>query len=170
MLYVYGNAPFRQVWDYMHIYYTPVPIIDAGTDIKTCDTTSVTISSSSGQNYASLLWTTTGTGTFTDPTSLHPVYKPSESDLLSGLISLIVTATGQGSCPSISDSLILQLIQPPLANAGCSEQICNSTQYTVNDASAQNYASVLWTDNGSGTLLNSGTLTPSVYSGGRLNR
>jgi gliding motility-associated-like protein len=161
VLYVYGNAPCGQTWSYMHINYTPKPIIEAGPDIKTCNTTPVTISSSSGQNYASLLWTTSGTGTFSDPTSLHPIYEPSESDVLSGLISLIVTATGQGNCPSMSDSLILQLIQPPLVNAGADVQFCNSTQYTVNDASAQNYSSLIWTDNGSGTLLNSGTLTPT---------
>ena len=57
-------------------------------------------------NVTGLIWTTTGTGTFTpSDTSLNAVYFPSTDDLK--LDSIIIIATTIGSCNPVIDSIIV---------------------------------------------------------------
>ena len=49
----------------------------------------------------------------------------------------------------------------PTANAGSDASTCGTSPYEVSGASATNYASVSWSHNGSGSISNSTTLTPT---------
>lgn len=49
----------------------------------------------------------------------------------------------------------------PTANAGADAYTCGTAGYTVNDATATNYASVSWGHNGSGSISNGNTLAPT---------
>jgi len=78
-------------------------------------------------NYASIQWTTSGTGGFNDATILNPIYTPSASDNNSGSVVLTVTATGYTPCASSNGQIALALIEPAppiLSNADTS--LCQS--------------------------------------------
>jgi hypothetical protein len=44
-----------------------------------------------GTDYTTIEWVTSGTGTFNDPTVMHPVYSPSAGDIASGSVDLTLT-------------------------------------------------------------------------------
>lgn len=89
------------------------PDIYAGNDQNVCPGSSVSLNEAYGSNYSTVYWTTSGDGTFDDPTLLHPVYTPGTNDLLSDVITVTITAQGIGNgatCTPAVDSLDLNII------------------------------------------------------------
>lgn len=151
------------VSDNMLLTLSNLPTVNAGPDVAHCGSASLTLSGSSATNFSSLLWTTSGNGTFSNPTALHPIYNPGAGDVMSGSVILTLTAYGTGSCASssVSDQMEIFINPLPVAQAGSPASVCQGTSYTVSDASASNYTSITWSSSGTGTFLNNGTLTPT---------
>jgi PKD repeat protein/cation transport regulator ChaC len=135
------------------------PVADAGTTGETCEGVSFTVSDASASNYSSLLWTTDGTGTLTDAATLTPTYTPGDGE--TGQITLTLTAQGLADCPEATSQMTLNIIIGPTADAGSDGYTCEDFSYTVDGASATNYSSLSWTENGTGYLLNETTLSPT---------
>ncbi len=136
---------------------------DAGPDRTTCGATPLMISGSEAQNFSTLLWETSGNGTFSDIHVLHPIYTPGASDTGSGHSRLILHAFGQGACPQSDDTLVLSFAVPPSVQAGPDEATCQGSSMAIAGASALNYSSILWSSSGQGTLDGSNQLVP-LYS------
>ncbi|MBW8050682.1 MAG: PKD domain-containing protein [Cytophagales bacterium] len=81
----------------------------AGPDTNICDTGSYTITGATiGGSATSLLWTTSGNGTFDDSTLLAAIYTPSAADTAAGCVTLTITTNNPaGPCPAVSDSMVL---------------------------------------------------------------
>lgn len=138
------------------------PFVFAGNDATICSDSTVTLSSSDTSYCSTVLWTTSGNGTFDNPTLLHPVYTPGIADIFAGTVNLTITGKGLGlSCPSPSSIVVVTIIKPVTANAGPNVSTCGGASYTFNGATAANYSSLLWTHNGTGTLLNPTTINPT---------
>jgi gliding motility-associated-like protein len=159
----FGIIPCGNAADTMLLNITPKATANAGPDISSCGSTPVTLVAATASNYTSLQWSTSGSGTFNDPTILNPIYTPSAADILNGNVILTLTANAGVPCPATSDNMTLTISKEAIANAGPDQSTCEGTSYMIMGASAQNYTSVLWTDNGMGTLTGSNTLTP-VYN------
>ncbi len=158
-----GNGSCADSTDTMLLTITPVPLAYAGLDAYICETETYVLIDAEAENYASLLWTTSGDGTFSDPTSLHPEYFPGISDILNEGVDLALTASGLGSCGDVSDTMTLWISPLPEADAGPDGQMCSSqTIYSILNASAANYTSLLWTTNGTGTFYDNTVINP-VY-------
>ena len=87
------------------------PSVNAGIDNTICAGESYVIQNSSAANYTSLVWTTSGTGTFNDTTSPTPTYFPTNADFDSGSITLTLTAENT-SCTQpqqVIDTMVLTL-------------------------------------------------------------
>jgi hypothetical protein len=87
------------------------PSVNAGTDNTICAGESYVIENSSAANYTTLVWTTSGTGTFNDTTSTAPTYFPTNADFDSGSITLTLTAENT-SCTQpqeVVDTMLLTL-------------------------------------------------------------
>ena len=87
------------------------PSVNAGIDNTICAGESYVIQNSSAANYTSLVWTTSGTGTFNDTTSPTPTYFPTNADFDSGSITLTLTADNT-SCTQpqqVIDTMVLTL-------------------------------------------------------------
>jgi len=87
------------------------PSVNAGTDNTICAGESYVIQNSSAANYTSLVWTTSGTGTFNDTTSPSPTYFPTNADFNNGSITLTLTAENT-SCTQpqqVIDTMVLTL-------------------------------------------------------------
>ncbi|MCA1741048.1 MAG: hypothetical protein LC630_00980, partial [Bacteroidales bacterium] len=141
--------------------------VSAGPDQTICSNTSASITGTRGGSATSVTWTTSGTGTFGSATSLSTTYTPSAADITAGTVNLTITTNNPpGPCPEVSDFLILTIVRAPSAYAGADDATCEGNAYTVSDATASNYLTLTWTENGAGSITaGQGTLTPTYTPG-----
>ncbi len=158
-----SGAPCNEsVSDQMILTIEALPDVYAGTDATVCEGSAYAITSSTATNYASVLWSTSGTGTFVNQAAVQTSYTPSAADILAGSVTLTLTANSNAPCSSNpSDSFVLTITGAALADAGIDATTCYSSSYNVTTASAENYSAINWTHNGSGTLINAGTISPT---------
>ncbi|MFZ4520803.1 MAG: T9SS type A sorting domain-containing protein, partial [Bacteroidales bacterium] len=126
-----------------------------------CETMDYSLSLATVTNSSSLLWTTSGTGTFNNPEAIHPVYTPGEADINAGSVILTLTSYGNLPCGNVTSSMTLNINKAPIANAGSNVTVCQATAHTISGATASNYQTIHWTENGPGSLSNASTLTPT---------
>jgi hypothetical protein len=93
------------------------PLVNVGPDGAVYAGQSFTIIGSSASNYESLLWTTSGDGTFDDPTELHPTYIPGDDDIEAGTVTLTLTVEGHDPCGDFSSSMDLDIVNEPTNRA-----------------------------------------------------
>ncbi|MDP4280850.1 MAG: T9SS type A sorting domain-containing protein [Bacteroidota bacterium] len=113
--------------------------------------------------YDSLLWVTSGTGTFSDPKILDPVYTPSDQDNSAGNVNLTLHAYSQNK--DTASTLQLTLVPQAIISAGNNASICAGSTYSLNNATAQNYTSLQWSTSGNGTFSDPSLINP-VYTPG----
>jgi len=86
------------------------PQANAGTDAHIADDQTFTVTTATAFHYSSLLWTTSGTGTFSDNGLLTPTYYPGEEDIASGEVKLTLTAYPIETCEDeASDEMMLTM-------------------------------------------------------------
>ena len=147
--------------DTMVLTYIPAPVSNAGADVLVCENTSLNIIDASVANSTSVLWSTSGSGSFSNASTVTTVYSPSLADIAAGSVILTLTVNGNATCTPATDQKIVTFILNPVVNAGADTHIC-TTPFILSGATSANCASVVWTiQTGSGTLANAGTLTPS---------
>ncbi|MBN3035617.1 MAG: T9SS type A sorting domain-containing protein, partial [Bacteroidales bacterium] len=114
-------------------------------------------------NYTSLLWTTSGTGTFNNTGILEPEYTPSEDDILNGSVELTLTVTGPTN--TVSDYMILTINQEAMADAGSDFTICETGTALLTNASASGYSSLNWSTSGDGYFDDNSLIHPEYFPG-----
>ncbi len=138
--------------------------VNAGPATATiCSSQAYTTSGTFGGGATSVTWTTSGDGIFGNVSNAVTTYTPGTSDISSGSVTLTLTTNDpNGPCPAVSDFLTLSVVKAPSAYAGADVAICQGSIYTVNDATASDYNTLNWTENGSGSITaGQGTLTPT---------
>jgi len=120
--------------------------------------------SASATNYAHLLWTTSGNGTFNDSAVLNPVYTPGTADMSGMPVTLTLTAFAAGSGSNVTDQILVSFIAGPTANAGSDAAICQGSTHTL-AGTASNQASILWSTSGNGTFSSTSSFDPDYYPG-----
>lgn len=151
------------------VVITPLPTIAAGADTVICEGSVATLHASA-INYSTVLWTTSGSGSFGSPTQLTTTYTPGLTDILTGSVTLTVSVNGTSACSSqlLSDQLILTITGLPETYAGTDATICITDVYGLN-GSAANYTTVTWSTSGNGVFSNIHILDP-VYTPGTLDQ
>jgi len=96
------------------IYVFDAPDVYAGPDAQICLGRTLKLLNSDEANTVSLLWITSGDGTFDDNTLLHAEYNPGAGDILAGTVTLTLTGYGvlqdeEACAPSVS-SLTLSIV------------------------------------------------------------
>ncbi|MBK7030046.1 MAG: hypothetical protein IPH45_12910 [Bacteroidales bacterium] len=159
-----SDAPCTDATDQMTITITPAATVSAGADATICETGSYTLAGSSVANAASVLWSTSGTGTFNNISALHPIYTPSAADITAGAVTLTITATPAAPCTAVSDAMVLNINRQATVNAGADATICETVgTYTISGATAAHATAYLWATSGTGTFDDATTLNP-VYT------
>ncbi|MCC9062228.1 T9SS sorting signal type C domain-containing protein [Flavobacterium sp. F-30] len=141
-----------------------LPTATAGGSITICSNGSATVSGATSTN-GTVQWTFSGgSGTLSNPTTLTPTYTPSLGGTARTVI-LTMTVTSNNACsPQIATATYTVNIQgAPTAVSSGSQTICVNGSATISGASATN-GTVVWTHNGSGTITNAATLTPTYNS------
>lgn len=134
------------------------PSANAGVDATVCEGLEVQMAAQAA-NYQTLLWETSGTGTFNNPAILNPIYTPSTQDVQAGSVTLTLTASKAGS-PTATDNVVITLVSAPTAFAGNSSAICEGSAFSLSEAVAANYTQLFWTTSGTGTFDDINALTP----------
>lgn len=145
------------------------PVATAGPTINTC-TTSGAINITSGSSsvgHSSIAWSSSGSGTFTNATSLTLcTYNPSPSDITAGSVILTLTAYGNPPCNPVTSTKVLAISRTMTANAGTAITTCSSSG-AINisaGSSATNHTTVTWSSSGTGTFVNPNSLTTCTYA------
>ena len=144
----------------VQIDYPERPIVSAGDNGEICTTTSTYTLNGSAVDADSIVWSTSGTGTFDNANALDAIYTPSLADKLDGQVQLTLTAFGSGKCGSASDQMVLTIWQAATAYAGRDAAVAPAESYQVLDAAISNSESFSWTLIGDGTLLDADKLSP----------
>lgn len=159
-----SNVGCGSVSDTKTITFIGYPTADAGTNLVICEGSSITIGGAATTASNSVYWTTSGSGTFVNGTTLTPTYHPSAADIAAGIITLSLHATPNAPCTGEAiDNTILTIKHNPVVFAGADATICQYQLYTNTDATAANYTSVIWASTGTGTFDNTNALI-STYS------
>ena len=153
------NAQCGMASDSMILHITPGPTGDAGPDATTCDGQPYTVSGAWANNYANLLWVSTGQGTLTDYNSLTPTYTPAPGE--TGTIMLTMIIYGLNPCGQVSSSMNLTISTAPSAYAGPDTLNCGTTPFLITESSASGYTSIQWSTSGTGTFDNVTLLHPT---------
>lgn len=164
-----SNGSCANVTSTKTLTITPAATSVAGTAITTCSTTgAINITTgSSATNQSSIAWTSSGTGTFANATSLTLcTYNPSAADITAGSVTLTLTAYGNSPCGNVTSTKTLTISKAMTAVAGTTISTCSSVG-AVNitaGSSATNQSSVTWTSSGTGTFANANSLTLCTYT------
>ena len=89
-------------------------IADAGLADDVCEGSTYTLSGTSAANYSSIGWASTGTGTFTNGTTLTPTYDPSAADIAAGSVTLTLTSIGNAPCSDATSTMVLTINPLPV--------------------------------------------------------
>ena len=162
----YGNAPCDvPATDDMILYIQALPDVYAGADAAVCEGQYYTMADASATDYASVMWTTSGSGQFDNPAVVNPVYLPSAGDLADGSVTLTLTGYAEEPCAGMdSDAMTLSFSLLPFADAGADDAVCGIEEYTL-DGYAEDYVSVEWTTSGDGTFDDNSILDATYTPG-----
>ena len=159
----FGNAPCGDVADTITLTIIAPATVNAGIDAAIC-ADDIAQLEASGTDYSSVLWETSGDGTFSDASSLSPTYQPGSGDINTGQATLTLSATGNGSCPVVADQLEIAINKLTLASAGNDTTICKTASLIVK-GSVQYADSYLWSTSGNGTFENPSSLVTAYFPG-----
>jgi hypothetical protein len=142
-----------EVSDQMTVSFTTQAEAYAGEDIDLCSSSQfIPLEGATAANYSALLWTTSGSGTFTTTTELESEYIAVDDDFTIGFVEVYLTATSVDPCDTeITDTLIINLSESPMVIPAEDGMVCNDDPFEL-VASVENYVSLLWTTDGDGTF------------------
>jgi gliding motility-associated-like protein len=150
-----GNGSCLPVSDQIIVQITPAPTVDAGPDQTVCANNSTTTLTGIVTVASGGIWSG-GAGTFSpNNTTLNATYKPTASEITSGIVTLTLTSTGNGNCIAVSDKIVIHITPAPTVNSGPDITVCG------NNATAKLSGTVTIATGGtwSGGL---GTFTPNA--------
>lgn len=158
-----GSVNCPSVSDVMKLNIAGKPTAFAGPDASVCQSSVFNISQATAQNFVSVSWVTTGLGILTGANTLIPSYTPAAGE--SGTIVFNLLVTGNSTCGSVSDQMLLFIQPATVVNAGPDQQTCELSPVTLSGSGVMNGNSLQWTTSGNGTFSNASLLNP-VYTPG----
>ncbi len=126
-------------------FFSP-PTVSAGGSKSVCNQNVSVPLTGSSTNSTSVLWTSSGSGTFTpSATVLNASYVESASDLSAGSVTLTLTASNT-AC-TVSDAAIITFAPPPTVNAGTAQYIPSGNTTVLMPTVSLANVTYLWTPN-----------------------
>jgi len=142
----------------------PIALINAGADKQVCGNEPIFLDATTA-NYATIQWTTSGTGTFTQPNLPQTFYQPGNNDVSAGTVTLTLCATTVQPCvANVCDAIGVTFFPGPIATAPASRVICENQTANLSGF-ASNYSSTLWTTSGDGTFNNPAAFSVTYFPG-----
>lgn len=156
-----GNGLCLPISDIVTLTMSSGIIINAGTDQVICSSEeSAELFASVSNGASSGTWSTLGSGSFVpDNNTLNAIYQFSSSDVTSGSVQLVFTASPEGDCPVVSDTLSITFTDAAQVVVSNDLIVCGTQTVIDISASISGGASQgLWTTNGTGNFENDAAL------------
>jgi gliding motility-associated-like protein len=135
------------------ITITDAPIANAGTDISVCSNNPVANLNGFVSDAGGGIWTSSGSGTFSNDTDMNATYTGSSADTTAGSVMLILNSTGNGNCIGDADTLVISFTTSPEVNAGADQFVCLSNPNSIlNGVVSGATTTGTWTTSGTGTF------------------
>lgn len=134
---------------------------DAGSNMDVCRTGTPFVTLSGNNVGHPFTWTTLGTGSWVNGSSLTPDYYLSGADASGANVAIVFQITPT-YCPSLSDTLLLTMQDPTSAFAGADTSLCSGTASgSLVTASTTNSSFITWSTNGAGSF--SSAISPTAF-------
>ncbi len=161
-----NNGNCIAVIDTLLITITPPPTVFAGNDTSFCANSSLTLNGNITGGTGTILWTTSGSGTFApDALTINAVYIPSSADTTAGSVALSITSTNNGGCNAATDQMIATITDAPIVFAGMDQTVCSNNPDVTLNASVTIASGIQWTTLGDG-IFSSTTSLNTTYTPG----
>ena len=109
-----------------------------------------------------IIWTTSGTGSFSNTTNPNATYSLSAADIAAGTVQLTMTTITDGACVAASDGVTLTVNALPNITAGNDVIACTSAPVQL-AANVANASGGTWTTSGTGTFFDANALATLYY-------
>lgn len=140
------------------------PVVDVGDDQTVCENENI-FASVTLLNAIELIWSTTGDGTFSNPSQIETQYFPGPSDIQNGSVELTANAFALSPCNGTSsDSFQVIIGLLPEANAGENQLVCEGNEVLLS-GSVMNASGFVWETSGDGTFMNANEIETSYFPG-----
>jgi len=151
--------------DSLLIFPDDPPAVATAHSQTVCETTSSVFCTGDADNYNNSMWSTSGTGQFANPAALSTNYFPTQADINSGEVMLILTVTSSGGCQAEDADTLTVSFQPiPFASAGEDITICETDSVSLN-GEVSDATSYFWSTSGDGVFENNNNLITTYYPG-----
>jgi gliding motility-associated-like protein len=170
-----NNSPCPAVMDTVKIRITQLATVTAGPSQTICSNSQTPLNGNIIGSTTTGVWSTSGSGTFNPSnTALTSTYIPSAGDIAAGSVTLTLTSSNNGYCPSVSSSLAIAIRQIATVTAGPNLGLCsNAGTISLTGNVSGSTTSGIWTSSGTGGYNPSNTsmntsynMTPSDISAG----
>jgi gliding motility-associated-like protein len=133
-------------------------VVNAGTNITTCDNNTTVNLSGSIQNAGGGFWT--ASGQFSSTTSLTPIYTPTQEAKDNGVDTLTLTSFSSPYCPNKSDTVFIFFNPGPTASVGSDIVVCQDVASIPVTAVLNGSTGVVWhTSSTEGTFTDDSLIT-----------
>lgn len=148
----------------MNLFIQKLPVINVLSDTTICKNNRLKIQSEA-YYYDSAFWTTSGDGSFCDPSLVSPDYFPGPLDVLNGHVELQIAATSFAACnTTVSKTLNVQIQPHPSIHQPPYQEVCADDTIRL-QATGSNFADFYWISYGDGIFINPNTLNPRYMPG-----
>lgn len=121
--------------------------------------------SGSASDYHTILWITSGDGTFNVNDSINTTYTPGNQDIENAGCMLFVNILPNSPCSeTLIDTVIVSINRNMTLEAGNDTIICNNTPFYTN-ATGANYDTITWSTSGDGSFDDENILNATYYPG-----
>ena len=141
---------------------------NAGPDQSVCEGEMVNLSATGASGAVSVLWTSSGDGSFNDENAAATSYSPGTGDLSAGSVTLTFTPNASSSCPILPDEMTVTFNPSPDASAGPDQTIdCQNDTLSLDGSGSSSGAGVSYQWSGPGiTAANMSQQSPVVTLAG----
>jgi gliding motility-associated-like protein len=139
-------------------------VVNAGTNIVSCDNNLTVNLSGSIMNAGGGIWS--ASGSFSNNTSLTPIYTPTVNARQSGTDTVILTSFSSPYCPNKKDTVVITFNPGPTVNVGSDISVCKDTAGVPVTAVLTGATGGIWhTTSTEGTFANATNVTTTYFPG-----
>ena len=159
-----GNCPSHT--DSLYITFDALPVIVTQANVESCVTSDEVALASNVSGAASVLWESTGGGTFSpNGTVQDVVYLPTAGEIASGDATVTLSAISGNACGTISEAVFISFREPAMVNAGVDMVACaTDSAITLSGAVNGDGYGGQWSTNAFGTFGPAATQLDAEYT------
>ncbi len=158
-----GNAVCQSDIDTVLIVFANSPNLDAGLDQTICEDSAIATLNATVSAGNPIIWTSSGTGTFSDSSDVNAQYFASPQDITDSVVNLLVSTTGANGCQIVTDQVKIFIRPGPQADAGFPSTICADETAVPLSGSFLNAGGSVWTTSGTGTFADSSQAVTTYF-------